>query len=400
MPHHKYLIVGGGMAADAAVRGIRELDEEGRILIVTEEPHPPYARPPLSKGLWKDGDEASIWRDTEELGVDIHVGRRVTRIDPDDHTVTGDRGVIYTYQKLLLATGGEPVKLADASPQVMYFRSLEDYRRLRKMAREEESFVVVGGSFIGSELAAALALQGKDVTMLFPEEGICRGVFPPSLSDFLTSYYRERGVDVRPGVGVASVRRSARFLLVATDEESTQTLRADGVVAGIGIRPNDVLADTAGLDVVDEEAGGGIIVDAHMRTSAEDVYAAGDAAAVWCPPLGKRMRFEHEDQALSTGLHAGRAMAGADEEYDRIPFFYSDLFDLGYEAVGELDPSLQVVEDWADEFRKGVLYYLDDGRLRGVLLWNVWGKLKQARALIRSGEPLSVSSVRGRISLG
>ena len=401
MPHYRYLIVGGGMAADAAVRGIRELDEEGSVGLLTEEPDPPYDRPPLSKGLWKDGDESSIWRETAELGADVQTGRRVIRIDPVDHEVTCERGAIYSYDRLLLATGGRPVELEDATPQVIYYRDARDYRALRTLVGDPEnrSFVVVGGGFIGSEMAAALRTQGKDVTLLFPEEGLLRSILPPALSDHLTERFRSEGVDVRPGVGVASVRRSARFLLVATEEETTDTIRAHGVVAGIGITPNDGLAATAGLEVVDEEDGGGIIVDAHLRTSAEDVYAAGDVAAVWCPPLGRRMRFEHEDQANTTGRHAGRAMAGADEELDHLPFFYSDLFDVGYEAVGELDPAHDMVEAWAEEHERGVVYYVDGGRVRGVLLWNVHGKLGEARELVRSDEKRTPEELREAIDV-
>lgn len=409
MSHYRYLIAGGGMAADAAVRGIRSLDEEGSIGIVSEEPDPPYDRPPLSKGLWKGGEEDAIRRGTGELDVDIHLERRIERIDPDDRTVTDERGAVHSYDRLLLATGGRPRKLSDASPQVVYFRTREDYRRLRELAHEGDAFTVIGGGFIGSEIAAALALHEKDVTLVFPEEGIGGNVFPADLAHHLNETYAARGVDVRPETKVASVRRSRRFLLVATEggdgEEtpaegpgSADTIRADGVVAGLGIEPNQELAATAGLEVAEEEDGGGIVVDERMRTSAEDVYAAGDVASVWSVPLGRRLRFEHEDQANSTGMHAGRAMAGAEERYDHLPFFYSDLFDLSYEAVGLLDPSLRVIADWEKEFREGVLYYLDDGRIRGVLLWGVRGKLKKARALIRSEERFTPESVRGTIT--
>lgn len=395
------------MTADAAARGIRSVDEEGSIGIVSEEADPPYDRPPLSKGLWKDA-EVEIDRHTADLGVELHLDHRVLRIDPDDRTVTGDRGVIYTYDRLLLATGGRPRELDDAVPHVIYYRTLEDYRRLRKAVEDGRSFVVVGGSFIGSEMAAALAAEGREVTLLFPEEGICAGLFPPDLALHLNDYYRERGVDVRPGVGVASIRRSGDRLLVATEEDDpSDTLRADAVVAGLGIVPNQELAGTAGLDVVpldddgEEYPGlrGGILVDGRFRTSAPDVYAAGDVAVYWCPVLGKRRRVEHEDQANSSGYHAGRCMAGEDEEYDHLPFFYADLFDLGYEAVGELDPALEVVRDWEEEFRRGVLYYLEQGRVRGVLLWGAFGHVEEARALIRSGERFSADSVRGRIDL-
>lgn len=402
MPHHRYLIVGGGMTADSAVRGIRSEDEDGSVGIVSEESVPPYDRPPLSKGLWKGSDEESIWRDTGELGVELHLGRRIVRIDPVDHTATDDRGVIYTWDRLLLATGGRPRRLDDAVGRVVYFRAFDDYHGLRKLAEEGERFAVVGGSFIGSEIAAALAGVGKKVTLIFPEEGICRRVFPSHLSRRLNEVFEEEGVDVRAGVGVASVRRTGDGLLVATEEESTETLKVDGVVAGIGIIPNQELAETAGLEVVDAEEGeGGIVVDGALRTSAADIYAAGDVAAVWIPALGERRRIEHEDQANTTGMMAGRAMAGADVEYDHLPFFYSDLFDLGYEAVGDLDPDQEVVEVWdGDVLGPGALYYLSGGRVRGVALWNLRGKLKEARGLVESGEKLTEEELRSAIEVG
>lgn len=402
MSHHTYLIVGGGMTADAAVRGIREIDEDGSIGIIAEEPHPPYDRPPLSKGLWAGTDEGRIWRDTEELGAELHLSRRVLRIDPLDRTVTDDRGSIYTWDKLLLATGGRPRKLDDAVPQVVYFRTLEDYRLLRGLAEEGGTFAVVGGGFIGSEIAAALSSLGKEVALLFPEDGLLGHVFPPGLAERLTDYFRDHGVDVRPGVGVASVRRSGDRLLVATEEaDPTRTLRVDGVVAGIGIVPNQELAETAGLAVLDPEDGGGIVVDPTLQTSLSDIYAAGDVAAFPCGPLGRRLRVEHEDQANSSGSHAGRAMAGEVSEYDHLPFFYSDLFDVGYEAVGLVDPALDVVEVWTGGLEDpAALYFLNGGRVEGVVLWNAFGKLDAARELIRSAKKRDEAALKEAIDLG
>ncbi|MBW3533666.1 MAG: NAD(P)/FAD-dependent oxidoreductase [Gemmatimonadetes bacterium] len=401
MPHHRYLIVGGGMAADAAARGIRSLDPDGSIGIVGEEPDPPYDRPPLSKGLWDGADESRIWRDTASLDVDLHLGRRITRLDPDTRSATDGRGVVYTWDKLLLATGATARTLDDGVPQVIYFRTLRDYRKLREAAEHGRRFLVVGGGFIGSEVAAALAGVGKQVTLVFPEEGIGAAILPPDQARFLNGYYRERGVDVRAGAEVASVRRSGDRLLVAArwkdeeGEEREETFKVNGVVAGLGVEPNTLLAGAVGAEV-----GDGIEVDRTLRTANPDVWAAGDVASVWCPPLGKRMRVEHEDQANSSGFHAGRSMAGAQEEYDHLPYFYSDLFDVGYEAVGELDPGFEVVADWAEPHRRGVLYYVREGRVRGVLLWNVKGKLKAARALVcdaaRRG---SASAWRGAIPL-
>ncbi len=393
MSHHKYLIVGGGMTADAALRGIREVDEEGSAAIFSEEPDPPYDRPPLSKGLWNDTEEDRIWRGTGDLGVELFLDRRVIRIDPKQRSVSDDHGGVYTYEKLLLATGGTPRKLEDAVPQVLYFRTYRDYRTLRELAAEGESFAVVGGSFIGSEIAAALAMNGKGVTLLFPEDGICRRIFPPSLSDHLNGYYGKKGVEVRAGAEVASVRRHGDTLLVSVGGEDPETLRVDGVVAGIGIEPNVELAETAGLDVED-----GIVVDSTFRTSAPHVYAAGDVASFYSPILDTQLRVEHEDHANTSGRYAGRAMAGEAEEYDHIPLFYSDLFDLGYEAVGELDSGMRIVEDWSEPGEKGVLYYLRNDRVRGVLLFNVWKKVKEARALIAEQRVVEPEDLKGRIS--
>ncbi len=400
MAHANYLIVGGGMAADAAVRGIRELDEEGSVVVLTEEGHPPYDRPPLSKGLWTGTDEDRIWRNTTDLGrIRLHTGTRVLLIDRFNRTVTTEGGSTFTYDKMLLATGGRPLELADAVPQVLYYRNLEDYRRLRAEAERGERFVVVGGSFIGSEMAAALAMNGKKVFLLMLEDGICRTILPPSLASWLTDYFKEKGVEVRTDTGVASIRRHGPMLLVSVDAAMPETIRVDGVVAGVGIEPNDGLAEGSGLQV-DEEIGG-IVTDENFQTADENIWAAGDVAAFWSPVFQKQMRIEHEDHANTSGYRAGRAMAGDPQGYDYIPMFYSDLFDLAYEAVGELDPNgSEIVADWKEENREGVLYYVSDGRVRGVLLWGVRGKVAEARELIRDGAVDDPESLRGRIALG
>ncbi len=380
MSHHRYLIVGGGMTADAAVRGIRSADEEGSIGVVGEEPHPPYDRPPLSKGLWKGGDEERIWRGTDELkGVKLHLERRIERIDREERTATDERGTVYSYEKLLLATGGSPRTLDDAPPQVNYFRSYEDYRNLRAAADAGARFAVIGGGFIGSEVAAALAMNDREVVLLFPEEGICGRVLPRELSLRLNDRYRDEGVDVRPGSMVASVQKSGSEFLVAVEESEERAIRVDAVVGGLGIVPNTTLAEAAELEVDD-----GIAVNAAFRTDDPHIWAAGDVAAYWSPVLGKRVRVEHEDHANGSGMVAGRSMAGEEVEYDHIPLFYSDLFDVSYEAVGELDPSeTETVAAWDEPGERGVVYYHRGGRVQGVLLWNLRGKVRDARKVMR-----------------
>ena len=380
MVSYRYLIVGGGMSADAAARGIRDHDGDGSIGLVGADPEPPYARPPLSKGLWQGKDEATIWRGTADLGVELHLGRRITAIDLDGRTAIDDQGESYGWERLLLATGGRPRRLPSGNGDVVYYRTVADYRRVRAQVGEGARFVVIGGGFIGSEVAAALIGTGAKVTMVFPDNGIGARLFPPELAEFVNGYYREKGVEVLPGELVEGIEDGVVRL------GSGRTLEADGIVAGLGIEPATELAEEAGLPVDD-----GIVVDDRGRVGGrDDVFAAGDVARFPAKALGKLIRVEHEDHANSHGRAVGANMAGADSPYDHLPFFYSDLFELGYEAVGDVDSRLANVASWAEPNRKGVVCYVDDGlRPRGFLLWDVWGKVDEARALIEAGKPIA-----------
>jgi 3-phenylpropionate/trans-cinnamate dioxygenase ferredoxin reductase component len=391
MRHHKYLIVGGGMTADSAARGIRKIDPHGSIAMICEERDPPYERPPLSKSLWKDKPLESIWRGTMELHVNVHAGKNVVALDADSKTATDVAGNVYTFDKLLLATGGAVRRLPGADDSVIYFRTVSDYRKLRELSDHADDFVVIGGGFIGSEIAAALAMNGKRVTMIFPSNGIGANVYPPPLVAFLNAYYREKGVTLLVSETVKSVRAAGNQTVVSVG--SGREFFADGVVAGLGIQPNTALAEQAGLRVDN-----GIVVDEFLRTSHPDIYAAGDVANFYSALLDKRMRVEHEDNANVMGEMAGSNMAGQSEVYSHQPYFYSDLFELGYEAVGELDSSLDIIEDWQEPFRKGVIYYLRDGLVRGVLLWNTWGQVEAATQLIADKAKHTRATLRGRIS--
>lgn len=387
---YEYLIVGGGMTADAAARGIREQDATGTIGIISAEPNPPYNRPPLTKGLWKADAPDSIWRKTQEVGVELHLGRRVGTLDATKKSVSDDRGEVYEYRKLLLATGGEPRRLPTAPEGVIYFRTLEDYRTTRKLADGGARFVVLGGGFIGAEIAAALRSQNREVTMIVPGQGLGGRVFPVDLSRFLVDYYRKQGITMQMGDSADKVESRKGKFLVHTQQ--TGQIEADAVIAGLGIVPSIELAHQAGLAIDD-----GIVVDDHLRTSQVDIHAAGDVARFFNPALGKRIRVEHEDNANAMGKIAGQDMAGADLRYDHLPFFYSDLFDLGYEAVGDVDARYQTVVDWKQEFREGVVYYLEAGRVRGVLLWNTWNQVDVARALIAEPGPFQAAQLKGRL---
>ena len=389
MKHYKYLIIGGGLTGDAATRGIRELDEEGPIGLISAEPDPPYMRPNLSKGLWKGRPVEKIWRKTEER-AELILGRKATALDPGKKTVKDDKGEEYTYEKLLIATGGSPMHLPFGDGNIIYYRDFQDYQRLRAMADEKEHFVVIGGGFIGSEMAAALTMVGKKVTVIFPGDAITGSIFPSDLAHFLNEYYREKGVEVISNDSVTDVEKKGERITVST--KNGRAIETDGVVAGIGIRPNVDLAESAGLKVDN-----GIFVNEKVETSIADIYAAGDAVNFFHVGLEKRTRVEHEDNAVSMGKLAGQNMAGGNETYDHIPMFYSDLFDHGYEAVGETSGKMETISDWQEEFKKGTIYYLEEGRVRGVVLWNFWKQVDNARALMMEKGPFKAEDLMGRI---
>ena len=391
MTHYPYLIIGGGMTGAAAANGIRELDDAGTIGLISVEPEPPYDRPPLSKKLW-DGKKT-----IDEIYVKLpgnvqpHFGRRVVALDPAARAVTLDDGARHTYGRLLLATGGDPRRLPFGGAAVNYYRTLADYRALRADADRGAGFVVIGGGFIGSEVAASLRKRGNDVTLVFPEAAICNRVFPARLGAYLNDTYREKGVEVLAESTVTDIEVGESGATVTLDDG--RRLAADRVVAGIGIEPDVTLARAAGLGVDN-----GILVDERLQTTQPGIYAAGDVANYPDAVLGMRRRVEHADAARAMGRAAGRNMAGAGEAYHYLPMFYSDLFELGYEAVGQCDSRLEVVEDWREEFKQGVLYYMLDGRVRGVLMIDVWEKVDEARAVIEGGAVEDTTTLIGRIS--
>ena len=395
---YSYVIAGGGLAGASAVQGVRELDEEGPILLIGGEQHLPYDRPPLSKKLWfgqKKVEEIFLHPREfyDENKVDLMLGTFVTSLDAGQKTITTDKGQTFHYGKLLLATGGVPTKLpipGGDSEGICYYRNLDDYLRIKKEATEGKSAVVIGGGFIGSEIAAALAINKIEVTMIFPGPYICSRVFPDYLARAVQQRFIQRGVDILTGDAPVSFAGSgSRFL---TTTKAGKRIESDIVIAGIGIKPSVELAKGAGL-----QTGNGIVLNEYLRSSDPDIYAAGDNALFPYTALGKEMRLEHWDCALSQGRQAGRNMAGAQEPFSYMPYFFSDLFEFGYEAVGEVNADLETFADWQKENDTGVIYYLGDGKVRGAMMCNVWDKVEAARELIRKGLYSSTESLRGAI---
>jgi NADPH-dependent 2,4-dienoyl-CoA reductase/sulfur reductase-like enzyme len=392
---YDYVVVGAGTAGDAAARGIREVDPDGSIALVGREPTAPVDRPALTKALWTDPEFAfdRVWLHTaEDTGAELLLGESVVAIDRAARTVTTDAGVTLGYGRLLLATGGHPRPVGglEASGRVLYFRTVRDYERLRDLAGGGRHVVVVGGGYIGTELAAALVQNDTRVTLVHPRDVLTSGSFPAGLAAHVERMYAGHGVTLVPRARVVSGTSGPDDVTVVLDDG--REITADAVVVGAGIEVETGLAAAAGLEVDD-----GIVVDDRLRTSDPSIYAAGDVARYPDRILGPR-RVEHVDNATTTGRQAGRNLAGADEPDDHTPFFYSDLFDAGYEAVGRLDASLETVEDWHGEpYGTGVVYYLDAGRVVGVLLWGVWDATDRAREVLATQTDVRPEALRGLI---
>lgn len=400
MTGYDYLVVGGGMTEDAAVRAIREIDTSATVGVLSADEFPPYDRPPLSKGLWTGQsrlEDGFHHIDYAGIGVDLYLTTKVAQVLPSEHLVVGADGARWPYRRLLMATGCAPRTLPEgvASPgTVRTYRTLSDYLAVRKAIEAgARRLVIIGGGFIGAELAASVSgMPDTKVTLIFPEPSLWSSRLPPDLSRFLAGYFSQHGVENAPGEAIAHITRDDRESLVV-QTVSGRTWQADLVVVAIGVDPCTSVAGAAGLTVQN-----GIVVDETCHTSAPDILAAGDVA---CFPstLGTRERVEHEDQARSHGRIAGINMTGPKEPYQHIPMFYSDLFDLGFEAVGRLDSRLTQISDWVEPYLKGVVYYLDaEERVAGVLLWNVWDRADAARSMLREGHVWAdPATLRGRI---
>jgi len=372
-----FAIVGAGLAGARAAETLRAEGFDGRVVLFGAEAHLPYERPALSKGYLQGTAEAPFVHPAEwyaEQDVDLRLGTRVTALDAAAHEVETADGDRLRYTKLLLTTGSSVRRLADA----VTLRTLDDSDRLRAALRPGARVVIVGAGWIGLEVAAAARVAGAEVTVLEQAPAPLLAALGPEMAAVFARLHVEHGVDLRCGVTVRAVRSDAVLL----DDE---TIPADLVVAGIGVTPDVDLARAAGLAVDN-----GVVVDEHLRSSAPDVWAAGDVANAYHPFAGRHVRVEHWANALHQPVVAAQAMLGKDAVYDRLPYFFTDQYDLGMEYTGFGGGEVVVRGDE----REFVAFWLRDGRLTAAMNVNVWtGVPEIARRLIRAGTRLDPAAL-------
>lgn len=375
--NYRYVIVGGGMVAGYAVKGIRQRDTTGSILVISKEADVPYERPALSKKLWLDDEftEEDIKIGAETFSeVNFKFDTSVTKINQQDKLAKLDDDTIVHYEKLLLATGGEPKRIkGPEDPHVLAFRDWSDYRRLRKFSGNGQHVVIIGGGYIGTELAASLAQNNTEVTVIFPEQSLGEGKFPEKIRAEYEEAFKENDVAILSGKTVESYDRKDDQLIVKTTDGAKIT--ADTIVIGLGITPNIELAKTSKLDLADD----GVKVDEHLQTSDPAIWAAGDIASYPDRILG-RQRIEHVDHARFSGELVGQNMAGADLPYQHTPYFYSMVFNISWQAIGSINLELEQLFDQRENGT--IIYFLRGNQLAGVLVWNVVVDLDDVRNLI------------------
>lgn len=385
MSARAFVIVGGGLAGARAAETLRAEGFDGRVVVVAAEDERPYERPALSKDYLRGEVSRESLRVHDETfygehDVELLLGRSAVRIDPGTRAVELDGGELLPYERLLLATGAEPRRLRVPGAElhgVHHLRTLVDADRLRDAFGRAGSVVVVGGGWIGCEVAASARQLGLEVTIVVPGEAPLAHVLGPAVGAVYRSLHEDNGVRVLAGSAVEALEGAASVERVRIGGGAT--LDCDLVVAGIGVEPRVELAAGAGLAVDD-----GVLVDDRLRTSSPDVFAAGDVASAEHPGYG-RVRVEHWANALNQGPAAARSMLDAGEPYDRLPYFYSDQFDLGMEYTGLARRWDQVVFRGRPDEREFIALWLDAGRVVAGMNANVWDVTKPIQQLIRTG---------------
>ena len=386
------VIVGASLAGAKAAQTLRDEGFDGPVVLIGEESERPYERPPLSKGyLLGSSDRESVYVHPRgwyaEHDVDLRLNTRVSAIDPERHHVTLADGGQIGYAKLLLTTGSSahplPVPGADLDG-VLYLRRLQDSDRIKAALTSASRVVVIGGGWIGLETAAAARAGDVEVTLLESAELPLLGVLGREAAQIFADLHREHGVDLRLGVQVSEIVANQGRAVGVRMADGTR-VDADVVIVGVGITPNITLAQDAGLDV-----GNGVRTDEHLRTSHPDIYAAGDVANAFHPLLNRQIRVEHWANALNQPQTAAKAMIGQDAVYDRLPYFFTDQYDLGMEYAGYLEPGDydQVVFRGDLAKREFVAFWLAQGRVLAGMNVNVWDVNDAIQALVRSGQQI------------
>jgi len=390
-----HVIVGASLAGAKAAETLREEGFGGPVALIGEEEERPYERPSLSKDyLLGKAERETIYVHPQawyaDHGVDLRLGTLVTRVDPLAHEVTLADGSLIGYGKLLLATGSAPRRLplpgADAEG-VLYLRRVGDSDRIRTTLQTATRIAVIGAGWIGLETAAAARSAGVEVTVLEAAELPLLRVLGREVAESFAGLHREHGVDLRFGVQVAEITGSGGQADGVRLADGSH-IPADAVVVGVGITPNSQLAEAAGLEV-----GNGIVVDAGLRSSDPDIYAAGDVANAYHPLLGRHVRVEHWANALNQPQVAARAMLGQDVAYDLVPYFYTDQYDLGMEYAGYVEPGGydRVVFRGDVEGREFVAFWLRGGRVLAGMNVNIWDVNEMIQAIVRGGRTVDAS---------
>ncbi|GHF43046.1 MULTISPECIES: NAD(P)/FAD-dependent oxidoreductase [Streptomyces] len=397
-----FVIVGGGLAGAKAAETLRSEGFTGRVILICDERDHPYERPPLSKGYLtgKTDREAVFVHEPAwyaQADIELHLGQPAVALDRAAKTVRLGDGTVVAYDKLLLATGAEPRRLdipGTGLAGVHHLRRLAHAERLRgvlaSLGRDNGHLVIAGAGWIGLEVAAAARGYGAEVTIVEPDPTPLHRVLGPELGQLFTDLHAEKGVRFHFGARLTEITGQDGMVLAARTDDGEEH-PAHAVLAAIGAAPRTALAEAAGLALVDRADGGGIAVDASLRTSDPDIHAAGDVAAAEHPWLHTRLRVEHWANALNGGPAAARAMLGQEVSYDRVPYFFSDQYDVGLEYSGYAPPGSydQVVIRGDAGKREFIAFWLREGRVLAGMNVNVWDVTEDIQRLIRSGDRLS-----------
>jgi NADPH-dependent 2,4-dienoyl-CoA reductase/sulfur reductase-like enzyme len=402
-----FVIVGGGLAGAKAAETLRAEGFTGRVILICDERDHPYERPPLSKGflLGKEARDSVFVHEPAWYArhdVELHLGQTVVAVDRTAKTVHyGDDGTRVRYDKLLLATGAEPRRLdvpGTGLAGVHHLRRLAHAERLKgvlaALGRDNGHLLIAGAGWIGLEVAAAAREYGAEVTVVEPAPTPLHGVLGPELGGVFTELHQAHGVRFRFGVTLTEIVGQDGVVLAARTDDGEEH-PAHAVLAASGAAPRTSLAEAAGLEIADRAHGGGIVVDERLRTSDPDIHAAGDAASFRHALFGTRLRVEHWANALNGGPAAARAMLGREITYDRVPYFFSDQYDLGMEYSGWAPPGSydEVVIRGDAAKRQFIAFWVKEGRVLAGMNVNVWDVTDSVQRLIRSGARVDVEAL-------